>query len=339
MSTSFLIGLASILPTLLVVYYAPQLGRILKVIDHPDGQRKRHLQSTPMVGGIAFAITFCVVAILWWATDIPLGIFGPALICGALIYFGVGFADDRGHVSPMLRLIVLGATAALVPMVEPSLLLSNLNFHSLGMTVSLGFMAIPFTVFTLLCFQNAANMADGLNGLFLGLTLVWVCLMAPFLHGGFINYFSSIGIVALVLLVPNLRGRLFTGDSGAYLVSFLICMGSIGLYNSHNGLLPAEYMAAAFLLPVLDMGRMLITRLFDGEDPFKGDHSHFHHVLVDLTGSKGIATISYLALNMVPIVYFLQDTVSIPALMAVQISVYGFVLIYVSKKPPPSETH
>src|SRR3546814_9730280 len=44
-------------------------------------------------------------------------------------------------------------------------------------SVPLGLLAGPFTLLCLLGFQNAVNMADGTNGLVIGLGLGWVALL------------------------------------------------------------------------------------------------------------------------------------------------------------------
>jgi hypothetical protein len=108
-------------------------------------------------------------------------------------------------------------------------------------------------------------------------------------------------------------------------------MGSIGLYNSHDGALPADYMAIAFLIPVLDMGRMLITRILRGTHPFEADHGHAHHILINMTDHKPLAVIIYLAMNLIPLLYFVIDGVPLWALMVLQVLVYGSILTYQSQ--------
>ena len=320
--------LISSIPVLLVIAFATPLGEALDIIDKPDTVRKHHASPTPMVGGLAFFLAFIANLVFWqWTGGDGLGV-GLPLTLSATIFFVVGLLDDRHHMRASLRLLILGVVAIAMCFTAPSLVIDELHFQSLGFSIPLGVLAIPFTVFTLLCFQNAANMADGVNGLFLGLTLVWTLLMAPWLHGAFTLYFGFVGFVALLLLAPNMRGRLFTGDSGTYLVAFLVCMGSISLYNSLDGALPADYMAVAFLIPVLDMGRMLITRILRGAHPFEADHGHVHHILIKITDHKPMAVAIYLALNLIPLLYFVIDGVPLWALMILQILAYGSVLTY-----------
>ena len=43
---------------------AGTMGRVLGVIDYPDGGRKSHARPTPMVGGIALMVPLLLVALV-----------------------------------------------------------------------------------------------------------------------------------------------------------------------------------------------------------------------------------------------------------------------------------
>jgi len=333
------IGLSAAL-AMLVATFSKQLGDSLKVVDLPDGQRKLHEHATPLVGGLAFFAAFMANVAFWRMSGTADFIGTTPLIFGAFVFFGTGYMDDRRHLHPTFRLSALCVAGGFVTVAEPTFLLTELDFHFLNVSVPLGFFAAPFTVFTLLCFQNAANMSDGVNGLFLGLTLVWIALLAPWLHGGYILYFASIGAVSLTLLLPNITGRLFTGDSGTYLVSFLVCLGSISLYNSYNGEMPAEYLAVVFLIPVLDLGRVMVTRIVNGSNPFKGDRSHLQHILIAMTGKRRHAVALYLLLNLMPALYLLIDELNLLLLGTVQLSAYGLIILsrwFLTRRPNTAE--
>ena len=82
---------------------AAPLGRILRIIDVPDGERKCHPHPTPMVGGIAVAIpVLAVLAVLAALTPFTLlhATVGVALAAD----LGLGLIDDRRHLRPLFRL-------------------------------------------------------------------------------------------------------------------------------------------------------------------------------------------------------------------------------------------
>ncbi len=55
---------------------AGPMGRVLGVIDYPDGGRKSHARPTPMVGGIALMLPLLLVAsVKMMLGDAPVDIF------------------------------------------------------------------------------------------------------------------------------------------------------------------------------------------------------------------------------------------------------------------------
>ena len=99
-----------------------------------------------------------------------------------LLLIGAGFLllglhDDRNHVHPGLRLFVSAALFGSVILLDPSLALIELDFGG-PLVIPLGIVAFPFTILCLVGLQNAINMADGMNGLLIGLSLFWTaCLL------------------------------------------------------------------------------------------------------------------------------------------------------------------
>jgi UDP-GlcNAc:undecaprenyl-phosphate GlcNAc-1-phosphate transferase len=145
---------------------AGPVGRLLGVIDYPDGGRKSHARPTPMVGGIALMVPLLLVAL---AEGTLYG--GNFEIFTALLLVGGGFLvlgwyDDRHHIQPTVRLLVATAVFGAAILVQPGLTITALD---LGVVVPLGVAALPFTILCLVGLQNSINMADGMNGLLIGL--------------------------------------------------------------------------------------------------------------------------------------------------------------------------
>ena len=142
----------------------------------------------------------------------------------------------------------------------------------------LGLLGGPFALLCLLGFQNAVNMADGADGLVIGMALGWVGLLL--LHAPpELTLFLWICGASLATTLPfNLRGKLFLGDAGSYAVSVLIGMAAIHTYNASADLSAANVMLW-FILPVADCLRLIGTRLRMGRSPFEPDRNHLHHRL------------------------------------------------------------
>lgn len=305
--------------------WARPLGEALGVMDKPDGARKLHASPTPLVGGIGLFLALAAGVALQGAV---FGSISPAVAAIAIVssvFFLLGFMDDRRHINPWLRLVVgilgAGTAAALVP----ELRVPALWFPDLGFRIPLGLAAVPFTVFCVLCLKHGSNLADGLNGLFLGMCIIWLVLLAPWMtpHTS-VMLIPTAGALA-ILLIANLKGRLFTGDSGAYMMSSLIGLAAIEAYTSHRGGMPALYLGACFLIPVLDMGRVMAVRIRRGTGAFTPGRDHLHHYLKDWTGSSNRAVAVYLLLCAIPA---LHAYLGAPLLlvMALQMLAYGLVL-------------
>ena len=154
---------------------AGPVGRLLGVIDYPDGGRKSHARPTPMVGGIALTLPLMLVAAIESTMQLAHGdIFRSILMVGGG-FLVLGWYDDRYHIQPAVRLFVSTALFGAVILAHPGLALETLD---LGFLIPLGALAFPFTVLCLVGLQNAINMADGMNGLLTGLSIFWTaCLL------------------------------------------------------------------------------------------------------------------------------------------------------------------
>ena len=274
------------------------MGRILGVIDYPDGGRKSHARPTPLVGGIALMVPLLLVALaesLWYGRG---GSIFVILAIAGLGFLLLGWYDDRDHVPPGARLVISASLCGALVLLQPDLILTEIELAP-HLAVQLGLIAIPFTIICLVGLQNSINMADGMNGLLIGLALFWtVCLMryAPD-HLQLYLLFMLLGL--LILLPYNLRDTLFLGDAGSYSIGATIGILMIYTYNQSDGQLPMLTVALWLFVPVADCLRVMCTRLLSERSPMLGDKNHLHHRLKrrwDATQSLLI----YLALAGVP---------------------------------------
>jgi UDP-GlcNAc:undecaprenyl-phosphate/decaprenyl-phosphate GlcNAc-1-phosphate transferase len=134
-------------------------------------------------------------------------------------------------------------------------------------------------------------MADGKNGLVIGLCLGWLGLLATRAPAVTLPIFSVVAAAFLVLLLFNLRGKLFLGDGGTYGIATAVALLSVALYNmpgDHSGrLLTADELMLLFAVPVLDSFRLTALRLREGRSPMSPDRNHFHHHLLRWFGWPG----------------------------------------------------
>lgn len=282
---------ASFALTALLTRYARPMCSRLGLIDLPDA-RKLHAVATPLMGGIALLAAILPLgllasALVWPASEMR-SILLMVLAIAAIT--AIGIADDRESLAPRWRVVfgflVFGGLAAL----DPSFLVRVLRFPLIGIQFGLAFdwLAIFFTALCLVGLVNAVNMADGKNGLVLGLCAGWLSLLILRAKPLDIPMIAAILAGVIALLIMNLRGRLFLGDGGAYGLAAAVGLLTIRTYNSSYMELTlglsAEEVVLLFIIPVLDSFRLTFVRWRRGQSPMAPDRDHLHHHLQNRFG-------------------------------------------------------
>ncbi|MBL0923399.1 MAG: undecaprenyl/decaprenyl-phosphate alpha-N-acetylglucosaminyl 1-phosphate transferase [Sphingomonadaceae bacterium] len=282
---------ACALVALLLCLNAEVLGNFFKLMDVPEG-RKQHKLATPLMGGIVvlFAfIPFSLLYVLFALSDRWTGTLLIWLTCVAVMAF-VGLADDRHSLSPRLRLLISFLTFASAATFDPTFNVRVLDFAIPRFTLGLGtwWLAVIFTSVCCVGLINAINMADGKNGLVLGLSLGWLGILAMRAAEPLLPLIALMVLSLAILFVFNLRGRLFLGDGGAYAIACAIGLLSIMVYNTPGTYMlraiSADELVALFAVPVFDSFRLTFTRLREGRSPMSADRNHLHHHLQDKFG-------------------------------------------------------
>ena len=299
-----LLYVVSGLISLTVCVLARPLGNTLGVIDTPDGGRKLHARETPLVGGLAIMVPLLLSAVYFSLVSDFTPLF-LTLSGGMLSVLLLGLIDDRRHIKPYLRLAVSLAICGLILYLVPAFNVTFLHFTFLEHPILLeNIWAIVFTLLCLVGLQNAINMADGKNGLVIGMTLIWVLLLMLYSPAHLISFLIVFAGGLCVALAFNLSGRLFLGDSGAYSISISIGLLAIYVYKIGFDRLPADVVALWFLLPVIDCLRLMVMRMLRGRSPFSSDRNHLHHMLLEMMPWRWALT-TYLGLVGGPAVFAL----------------------------------
>ena len=89
---------------------------------------------------------------------------------------------------------------------------------------------------------------------------------------------ASLTIGLFIALGANLGGRLFLGDAGTYGIGAFVGLATIWIHRSNIGLHTID-VVIMFMIPVLDMARLFLSRILAGRHPFSADHEHLHHYL------------------------------------------------------------
>lgn len=282
---------ATVLVAILLCLKAQTICRSLDLMDIPVG-RKKHAAPTPLMGGVVLLGAFvpcAVICVIAFASERWLSSILIWLGCVSVMAL-VGLGDDRHSLSPRLRLIVSFAVFAGAAASDATFNVRVLDFNIPPLTLGLGtwWSAIIFTVICCVGLLNAVNMADGKNGLVLGLSLGWLAILATRAVGPLLPLIGLLSAVLMVLFVFNMRGKLFLGDGGAYAIATAIGLLGIMVYNTPGTYalraISADELVMLFAVPVGDSFRLTYKRVRQGRSPMSADRDHLHHHLEDRFG-------------------------------------------------------
>lgn len=263
-----------------------------------------HTGVIPRVGGLGimmgFSITYLLCFIYLDARDnkslIHYGIF-----VGAAASFLLGFIDDfrpLGAKVKLLSQIIIGVIVH-----QCGLSIEAIAIPFTDVVVQFGFFSMWVTVIWIVAIMNLINLIDGLDGLAGGVGLLLMGLL------GFLAYESGVAISFVLALgmVGSIFGFLFhnfppakvyMGDSGAYLIGFVIA--ALSLLNSEKGTVLAALIAPvlALALPIADVVFAMLRRGISGLPIFRPDRGHIHHRLrrAGLSRQKTIAVLYAISL-------------------------------------------
>lgn len=284
----------------------------LKLVDQPGDPRRIHKVAVPRLGGVAIFIaivtTLCAEMALCGRFPREGGLAGIA--AGGTLIFVLGLLDDLESIPAKVKLLVqvLAAWTAYtlgvrideyvgIPLPGVIVDFGPIHIHEY---VRVGHLALPLTIMWLVGITNAVNLIDGMDGLAAGVSAIsavtiWSIAMAPgegmlaHLHQ---PYPALIAAVLAGALCGFLRwnfnpARIFLGDSGAYLVGFVLASVAITAVIKKITLLSIALPMLILFFPVADTTWAIIRRTARGQSVFAPDAEHIHHrLLKKLKGSQ-----------------------------------------------------
>ena len=257
--------------------------------DFPDKKRKHHLNKTSIVGGLFFFINLVIYTFtIYLNKELSdflllfinhLNLFYFFLI--TISFFILGYFDDKFDLNANLKLLILITLVFLILSYDNNLLIPYLNLSFSDKIIVLGNFDLIFTIFCFIAFINAFNLFDGINCQ-IGLYILFI-LLVIFISNSNLLLIGSLLFSLIVFLILNFRGKIFIGNSGSYLLGFVLSYIIIKIYNNGNSLFSDKILLIMFL-PGIDMIRLFFTRIKNKKNPFSPDRSHLHHKLLEKFG-------------------------------------------------------
>ena len=136
---------------------ARPIAATIGLLDLPDGLRKQHHGSIPLLGGLAV-----LPGLIWSLLAAELAAEAGFIVAIALFYFALGLLDDLFKLSARFRLIFGGLVILFMLNQLPQMVVDSLYFSG-DIHLSLGLLALPFTCICILGFVNSINLAYAVN--------------------------------------------------------------------------------------------------------------------------------------------------------------------------------
>lgn len=264
------------------------LARWLGIVDHPDGQRKLHVQVVPLTGGptvflsivAAIGATMVVFPNVLNSTEGDLRFLFSLTGASLLIVF-LGILDDRFSIRGRQKLV--GQFLAALIMVPSGIMIHSVTLF--GYPIEFGDLSAFVTVFWILGAINALNLIDGVDGLAstTGIVLSLSVAAVTFILGG-----RPDGLLISLALAGSLTGflvynfppaKMFLGDSGSMLIGLLLgCVAlkcSVKQYAAVALIMPT----AIWAIPIFDVAMAIVRRRLTGRSIYATDRGHLHHCL------------------------------------------------------------
>ena len=129
-------------------------------------------------------------------------------------------------------------------------MLNDVKFTSISYNFDLGNFSLIFTTLALIAFIQASNMIDGINCQF-GVYAIVTLIFSLHFSVTFISFFLPSLIIYLIF---NFKNKSFIGDGGAYLISTLLGLNFIYIYN--DNLIFSDDVFLAMSIPGFEMIRL-----------------------------------------------------------------------------------
>ncbi|MFU8795082.1 MAG: MraY family glycosyltransferase [Dethiobacteria bacterium] len=291
--TGIIITVAALLLGFLITFKS--IPVVIKVsllrglMDCPDGDRKVHKHRVPNLGGIGVFAGFVISFGIFIGFDLPQ--YFPALIAAITVLFFVGIKDDILVIAPLKKLAGQIIAACMVVFVGGIYIPGLDGLFGVGLFPV--WFAKIFSAAAIIFIINAYNLIDGVDGLAGLLSIVSVLVLGIwFLIGG--HYAESILSFALAgallgFLMHNFEpARIFMGDTGSLIIGLILAVTSFRLVQLNavtEGIhlqAPAVFIFSVMIVPIYDVFRVIVIRLYRGCSPLKADTSHVHHFLMRL---------------------------------------------------------
>ena len=184
--------LISLFTILIINQFRDRISKTFGLVDNPDNNRKFHSKSVPLLGGIMIFLPFLIInlySIIFHQIENAYLIIFICCTCCLI----VGLIDDIKTISYKYKFLYLIVIFYIFITLDKNLIINKIYFSTLERVVYLDSLSKPFTILSLLLLTNALNLIDGIDGLCITVStifLAWIMIT-----------FNNINIISIILIL------------------------------------------------------------------------------------------------------------------------------------------
>ena len=258
----------------ILIIFIDKIKNFINVFDNPDGVRKFQKIPIPPIGGVIFFYNLLILLLIAFI-DKNFIVFDQnffeisnekylrgyfSFFVTSILFFIIGLYDDKKNLAPSTKILLLLFVLLCTILIDETLILKELRFHSFNHIIVLNNFSYIFTILCVLFLLNALNLYDGIN-LQSGINflIIYFYLLSKDIFPSLILAFIIANIIFLYL---NFKNKIFLGDNGVFINSFIISYFIIKSYNYNlEASLKSDEILLLILIPTLDLIRLFILRL------------------------------------------------------------------------------
>lgn len=306
----------------------------LNLFDKPNLSRKLHKNLVPLNGGIFYFFNIVFIFVYdYFFNNLKISLFFGLENEIEIIYFFIiiffllflGIIDDKLSLQPLTKTILSLLLFFSFLIINKSFNISELRFGSFSKVIDLFNISLIFTIVCLCILQISFNMYDGINlqsSIYYSTLTLFFFIISDNYGLKLFCIFTIIYLICFSIL--NYKSKIFLGDNGVYIFSFIFSLIIIKIYNTSSKLY-VESILILLLFPFLDLIRLFLVRLRNNKNPFEGDRNHIHHILFNKFGLVRSNLILIFPL-IVSIILFYKFNLNLVAILFVKILIYLFLI-------------
>lgn len=273
-------------------------------------ERSSHVSLATRSGGISIFLSIFLISIFYYLTGYE--IFDFSLLIPLSILALTGMYDDVYEIDYKLKFIFQIIAAKI--MIDNGLIIDNLH-GILGLFELNRMIAQGLTIFVIVAVINSINFIDGLDGLAITITILFILSFEFFSNS--ITPYHYLSQIILSALIPlyffnfKKKNKIFLGDSGSLLLGGIVSMYVIKILTNNYVIKPEFDMHKIIFVfsilsyPIIDITRIFFHRLYNKKSPFQPDKNHIHH-LINNRLKNHFKTLIFILVSYLVILFVLQ---------------------------------